>query len=350
MFAAPPIPAIDAEAAGAARVRQASLTKPPGSLGRLEELATHLAGIQGTAVPEVRRKTVVVAAADHGVAIHGVSAYPPEVTAQMVRNFLAGGAAVNQLARAAGADIVVVDAGVATPVASPKLLDRRRGAGTADFTRGAAMPLSDAERLLEDGVALGKTLDSEIVILGDMGIGNTTAAAALTAALLGLPAEAVTGRGTGVDDDGYTRKVEAVTRAIETNRPDQSDGAAALAALGGFELAFLAGVALGAASRRRCVVLDGFPTSAAVLAASRIEPGVTPYLVASHLSVERGHRAILNELDLEPLLDLRLRLGEGTGGLLAAMLIEAAVQAHAGMATFEEAAVSRGASVGEGGG
>lgn len=348
MFAPPPIPPLDEAAADAALARQASLTKPPGSLGRLEELAVRLAAMRGEVIPRLERKVVVVAAADHGVAELGVSAYPRDVTAQMVANFVSGGAAVNQLAARAGARVVVVDAGVRTPVAAPDVVDRRAGAGTADFTRGPAMERSTAETLLDQGVALARELAADAVVLGDMGIGNTTAAAALTAALLGLPPASVTGRGTGVDDAGYARKLSAVARALEVNRPDPADPVGALAAVGGFELAFLAGVALGAAATRACVLLDGFPTSAAALAALRIAPDARGYVLASHRSVEPGHAAILEALGLEPLLDLRLRLGEGTGGLLALLLLDTAVAVHAGMSTFEEAGVSRGSPSGEG--
>ncbi len=348
MFVAPVIPPLDDAAAAAAGVRQSSLTKPPGSLGRLEEVAIRLAAIQGRPIPRLERKVAVVAAADHGVAAQAVSAYPQDVTAQMVANFARGGAAVNQLAARAGAEVIVVDAGVGSPVALPGVLPRRAGAGTADFTQGPAMSRETAETLLEAGAALARDLAADAVVLGDMGIGNTTAAAALTAALLRLAPESVTGRGTGVDDAGYARKVAAVTRALEVNRPDPADPVGALAAVGGFELVFLAGVAIGAASARACVILDGFPTSAAALAAQRIAPDVVRYMFASHRSVERGHAAVLEALDLEPLLDLRLRLGEGTGGLLALLLLDAAVAVHAGMATFEEAGVSRGEPSGEG--
>jgi nicotinate-nucleotide--dimethylbenzimidazole phosphoribosyltransferase len=348
MFEAPVIPPLDEAAAAAAQARQASLTKPPGSLGRLEELAVRLAAMQGRPVPRLRRKVAVVAAADHGVAAQGVSAYPQDVTLQMVANFVRGGAAVNQLAARAGADVVVVDAGVRAPVLAPGVLARRGGPGTADFTRGPAMPREVAQMLLGQGVALALELGADAVVLGEMGIGNTTAAAALTAALLNLPPAAVTGRGTGVDDAGYARKTAAVARALEVNRPDPTDPVGALAAVGGFEFAFLAGVALGAASARTCVVVDGFPASAAALVACRVAPDAAGYFLASHRSVEPGHRAVLEALGLEPLLDLRLRLGEGTGGLLALLLLDAAVAVHAGMATFEEAGVSRGEPSGEG--
>lgn len=348
MFEAPAIPPLDESAAAAARARQDSLTKPPGSLGRLEELAVRLAAIQGRAIPRLHRTVAVVAAADHGVAAQAVSAYPQDVTAQMVANFARGGAAVNQLAARARAEVIVVDAGVRTPVAAPGILARRAGSGTADFTRGPAMSRDAAETLLQQGAALARELAADAVVLGDMGIGNTTAAAALTAALLRLPPASVTGRGTGIDDAGYARKIAAVARALEVNRPDPADPVGALAAVGGFELAFLAGVAIGAASARACVVLDGFPTSAAALAAGRIAPDATAYFLASHRSVEPGHAAILDALGLDPLLDLRLRLGEGTGGLLALLLLDAAAAVHAGMATFQEAGVSRGQPSGEG--
>lgn len=347
MFASPLIPPLDNGAAEAARARQASLTKPPGSLGRLEALAVQLAAIQARRVPHLNRRVAVVAAADHGVACHGISAYPRDVTAQMVANFVRGGAAVNQLAARAGAEVLVVDAGVSAPPGAAGVLDRRAGPGTADITRGPAMTRATAEALLAQGVALARDLRADALVLGDMGIGNTTCAAALTAAFLGLPPSRVTGRGTGIDDDAYRRKVDAVALAIEVNHPDAGDAVGTLAALGGFELAFLAGVALGAASARKLVILDGFPTTAAALVAHRIAPEAGGFFLASHRSVEPGHAAALAALGLEPLLDLQLRLGEGTGGLLALLLVDAALAVHAGMATFEEAGVHQGAPAGE---
>lgn len=338
------IPALDKAAMTAARQRQSRLTKPPGSLGRLEELSVQLAGITRRSVPMLGEKAVVVMAADHGVTAEGVSAYPPEVTAQMVMNFLAGGAAINALARQAGARVVVVDMGVATPVEShPALLDRKIAHGTGNMARGPAMARERTEAAVAVGQDLMKDLAQQgvdLVGLGDMGIGNTTTASALTAALTGTPVPAVVGRGTGVDDAGLARKVAVVERALAVNRPDPSDPMGTLAKVGGFEIAGLVGVVLGAAASRVPVIVDGFITAAASLVAVRLEPKVRPYLIASHRSVEIGHRVILDELGLEPLLELELRLGEGTGAALAMHIIEAATRILAEMATFEDAGVS----------
>ncbi len=357
------IGALDSAAVAAARARQARLTKPAGSLGQLEDLAVQLAGVQGRAVPRLAERAIVVMAADHGVAAEGVSAYPPVVTAQMVANFLAGGAAINVLARQTGARLVVVDVGVASalpsgddgeasPVAAPRAGSAgsdstfRRvpiARGTANLARGPAMSRAQAEAAIGVGLEVvgaeaARGLDA--VVLGDMGIGNTTAGAALVAALCAQPPAAVVGRGTGVDDAGWRRKVGVVERALAVNHPDLADPLGALAALGGFEHAGLVGVALGAAARRAVVVVDGLAATAAALVAARLCPAVRAYLVAGHASVEPGQRAALAALDLRPLLDLDLRLGEGTGGALALHLLDAAVRLHAEMATFDAAGVS----------
>lgn len=337
------IPAIDEVAAQATASRLDRLTKPPGSLGRLEELAVRLAGMTGDAGCRFEHRAVVVMAADHGVTEEAVSAYPPEVTAQMVANFLAGGAGINVLARQAGARVVVVDMGVRVPVRAAGVLDRRMGAGTRNMMREPAMTLAQAEAAVAAGEQLAGELVAagcDIVLTGEMGIGNTTAASALTAAFTGRPAREVTGRGTGIDDAALAHKVEVVERALVLHRPDPRDPMTVLACLGGFEIAGLAGLMLGAAARRRPVVLDGFITGAAALAAAALAPGVGAYLVASHRSVEPGHTAALEQLGLEPLLDLRLRLGEGTGAALALQLIDAAVAVRDEMATFEETRVS----------
>lgn len=337
------IPSPDEMARAAAVRRLDAKTKPPRSLGRLEELAAELAAIQGTERPDVRRKAVVVMAADHGVAAAGVSAYPQEVTVQMVLNFAAGGAAICVLARQAGAEVTVVDMGCRTPAAHPGVLDRRIGPGTADFTRGPAMTREEAVRAVEAGFRLGTELADRgvrLLGLGEMGIGNTTAAGAMAAAFLQLPAEVVTGRGTGVDDEGYRRKIGAIERALELNRPDPSDGLDVLAKVGGFEIAGLAGAALGAASRRVPVIMDGLIATAAAFAATRIAPAVGACLLPSHRSVEIGHARLLEALGKRPLLDLDLRLGEGTGAALAMLLAEAAVRILDEMATFESAGVS----------
>jgi nicotinate-nucleotide--dimethylbenzimidazole phosphoribosyltransferase len=319
-------------------------TKPRGSLGRLEDLACRIASIRGTPQPTVAAKAIVVMAADHGVAEEGVSAYPQVVTRQMVLNFARGGAAINVLARHAGARVVVVDMGVThAPPPLPGIHSCRIGPGTRNFTRGPAMSRAHATAAIEAGVRLAEKLIAEDVGLvgtGEMGIGNTTAASALTAALTGTAPEAVTGRGTGVDDAGLQRKIAVVRQALTRNAPDAADALGVLAALGGFEIAGLTGVMLGAAARRVPVVLDGFITGAAALVAARLAPAARDYLIASHLSVEVGHRVLLETLRLRPLLDLELRLGEGTGAALAMPLIDAALRLLAEMATFEDAGVS----------
>jgi nicotinate-nucleotide--dimethylbenzimidazole phosphoribosyltransferase len=316
-------------------------TKPRRSLGRLEDLACQIAGAQGRTRPPLPTKAVVVMAADHGVADEGVSAYPAEVTGQMLLNFARGGAAINVLARQAGARLVVVDMGTKQAMAAPGVLDRRVSPGTRNFTTGPAMTVAEAERALVAGIAVASELADDgvdLIGLGDMGIGNTTAASALTAAFTGLPVEEVTGRGTGVDDAGWTRKVRAIKRAQEANRATQP--LEVLAAFGGFEIAGLAGVVLGAAARRRLVVVDGFITAAAALAAVRLVPAARGYLIASHRSVEVGHRALLAALATLPLLDLDLRLGEGSGAALAMPIVEASLRILHEMATFEAAGVS----------
>jgi nicotinate-nucleotide--dimethylbenzimidazole phosphoribosyltransferase len=313
---------LDAAAMDAARAEFDKKTKPRGSLGRLEELAVQLAGI---GVADLR-PAIVVAAGDHGYADEGVSAYPAEVTAQMLRVSRSGGAAICVLARSVDAELVVVDAGV--------------GDGTANATRGPAMSIEQASTAVADGVALAQRLSEEknVVALGDLGIGNTTSAAALLAALLDVPASSVCGRGTGLDDEGVRRKVDVVERALRANV--RREPLETLAALGGFEIAFLVGVAIGGASERMAVVLDGVIVAAAALVAARIAPGSAAYMIAGHLSPEPGHRLALDALGLRPLLDLGLRLGEGTGAALALPLLRASNALLAEMATFESAGVT----------
>lgn len=321
-------------------------TKPRRSLGLLEDLACRIAAAAGEPVPSLPRKTVVVMAGDHGVADEGVSAYPPEVTAQMVLNFAAGGAAINVLARHVGAEVLVVDMGTRTGVpaaGAPGVLDRRIGPGTASFVRGPAMSGADAVRAVEVGITIASELADggvTLVGLGDMGIGNTTAASALAAALTGAAVEEVTGRGTGIDDAGWARKVEVIKRALAANKPAADDPLGVLAKLGGFEIAGLCGVTLGAAARRIPVVVDGFIASAAALVAARLAPAATGYLVAAHRSVEAGHRAVLSAMGVRPLLDLEMRLGEGTGAALAMGLVDVALRILHEMATFADAGVS----------
>ncbi len=328
----------------AAELRQPRLTKPPGSLGMLEELSVQLAGIFGTDRPDPRGKTLIVAAADHGVVAQGVTAYPQEVTAQMVLNFLSGGAAVNAMARRAGVELVIVDAGVASPLpAHPDLCALGVGRGTADITQGPAMTHEQAEACVVAGVELAlKAAENgaDIIGTGDMGIGNTTASSAIAAALTGSPPGETTGRGTGRNDRELAHKIAVVKRAIEVNRPDPGDGLDVLAKVGGFEIGVLAGVVLGGALARRVVVLDGFISGAAALVAHRLCPHVRDYMVAAHLSAETGHRTVLSHMGLRPLLDLGMRLGEGTGAVLAMGIVEAAAACLSEMATFDVAGVS----------
>ena len=319
-------------------------TKPRGSLGRLEEIACQVAAIRGSLDAVPPRKAVVVIGADHGVAEESVSAYPQEVTAQMLLNFARGGAAINVLARQAGARVVVVDMGVKSELPPlPEIRSRRIAAGTRNFTREPAMSREQATRALEAGIIIAEELAADGVTLlgiGDMGIGNTTSSSALTAAFTGTPPAEVVGRGTGIDDDGLHRKIEVVRRALALHRPDATDAVGTLAQLGGFEIAGLAGVALGAIAARIPVIVDGFICGAAALAATRIAPFAGASMIASHRSVEAGHRAVLKAIGQRPLLDLDLRLGEGTGAVLAMSLVEAALAIVREMATFASAGVS----------
>lgn len=326
-------------------MRQGTLTKPPGSLGRLEELSIQLAGMTGQARPRFSRKTVIIMAGDHGVSAEGVSAYPPEVTRQMVINFLRGGAAINVLARQAGARVVIVDIGVNGDIpAMQGLIQRKIRHGTRNFAREPAMSVEQAEAAVLAGIEIAESeiaAGADLIATGEMGIGNTTPAAAMTAAMCNLPAKRVTGRGTGIDEAGWQRKVQVIEAALRLHQPDPKDGLDVLGKVGGFEIAGLAGVVIAAASRRVPVILDGFISGAAALAACRMAPEIQPYLVASHRSVEAGHAAILEALELQPLLELDLRLGEGSGAVLAFQLVEAATRILDEMATFQEAGVSQ---------
>jgi nicotinate-nucleotide--dimethylbenzimidazole phosphoribosyltransferase len=321
-------------------------TKPRRSLGRLEDLACRLAAVRGTARPPLPAKAIVVMAADHGVAEEGVSAYPQEVTGQMLANFASGGAAINVLARHAGAQLVVVDMGVAHPPTTATALeirDARIAPGTANFTRGPAMTRAQAVAAIAAGARIAGELARDgvgLLAIGEMGIGNTTSASALAALFTGAPPEEVTGRGTGVDDATLRRKIDVVRRGLDVNQPSARDAVGALAAVGGFEIAGLAGVVLGAAAARVAIVVDGFIASVAALAATRIAPLAAGYLIASHRSVEAGHRLVLQAIGQQPLLDLDLRLGEGTGAALAMTLADAALKILAEMATFEAAGVT----------
>ncbi|MBI1736233.1 MAG: nicotinate-nucleotide--dimethylbenzimidazole phosphoribosyltransferase [Candidatus Rokubacteria bacterium] len=334
----PPDPAV----AAVAQRRLDELTKPPGSLGRLEELAVRLAVVRGAA-PAVARPVIFTFAADHGVAAEGVSAYPQSVTGQMLENFLSGGAAINVLARQAGAELVVADFGVVGPLGPrPGLLDRRRGRGTRNMAIGPAMEPGDAVAAIDDGARLcddAIAAGADLVGTGEMGIANTTAASAITAVLTGADPSVVTGAGTGVDAAGFARKVAVIRRAIDVNRPDRADPLDVLAKVGGFEIAGLVGVILAAAARRVPVALDGFIAGAAALVAVRLAPAARETLLAAHRSAEPGHAVILSDLGLTPYLDLGMRLGEGTGAALFVHLARAAARISSEMATFKSAGV-----------
>ncbi len=328
----------------AARERQDQLTKPLGSLGRLEALSVQVAGITGKPRPKIIHKAVIVMAADHGVVRQGVSLYPQEVTAQMVRGFLAGHAGINVLARHVGARVTVVDMGVIGGFEPhPDLVCKMIDFGTKDMTEGPAMTRLQAVQAVESGIEVleaerAKGLD--LVGTGDMGIGNTTASSAITAAITGRPAREVTGRGTGLGDEQLARKVRLVEEALRRNAPDPSDALDVLSKVGGFEIGGLAGVILGAAAHRIPVVIDGFISGAAALIAFGLCPRSRDYMIAGHRSVEIGHRAIYEHIGLEPVLDLGLRLGEGTGGALAMSVVEASCKILDEMLTFAEAEVS----------
>lgn len=333
----------DGRAAQAARERHAELTKPPGSLGRLEEAGMRLAGIYGESPPPVPgTPAVVVAAGDHGVLERGVSPWPQEVTATMVRNFLGGGAAVNALARSAGARVSVLDVGVASELEQhPRLRGAKVRAGTDDLSVGVAMSREAAVRAVLAGAAIAEELvDSggvDLLVTGDMGIGNTTPAACLISAFTGRPAPEVTGRGTGIDDATLAAKVNVIEEALSLHEPDPADPLGVLAAVGGLEHAALVGLILMGAVCGVPVVLDGVVSNSAALVARAFSPQSVDYLFAGHLSVEPGARTALKDLGLSPLLDLDMRLGEGTGGLLAVPLLQSAARVLGGMATFEEA-------------
>lgn len=345
---------LDTTAMTAAATHLDRLTKPPGSLGRLEELVITLAGITGRPDAPVDRRWVVVAAGDHGVAHEGVSAYPPQVTAQMVANFVAGGAAVNVLAAAARASLLVIDVGVAGEIprirpageAAPggRLLSARIADGTAVMTVGPAMGRSDMLDAVGIGLRIVEDLcrddGVDVIGLGEMGIGNTTAASAIVAVLTGEAVPSVTGTGTGIDADRRAHKIAVIERAIEINQPDPADPLGVLAAVGGFEIAALVGLMLGAGAARIPVVLDGFITGAAALVAATLQPALAPRLIASHQSTEPGHAVVLARLGLRPYLDLGLRLGEGSGAALLMAILDSACRVRDEMATFESAAVS----------
>jgi len=334
------------------------LTKPQGSLGRLEELARRYVAIREDLDPRIEKKRLYLFAADHGVVEEGVSAYPKEVTRQMVLNFVKGGAAITVLARAVGAEVMVVDIGVdhefgplegltvkkAMGETQPCLLWRRVRRGTGNIAKGPAMGREEALLAIAVGIELAEEAAGDgvdVLGTGEMGIGNTTPASAIAAVLTGRPAEEVTGYGTGLDQEAWARKVEVVKRALAVNRPDLHDPVDLLAKVGGLEIAGLVGLIVGGAASRLPILVDGFIATAAAALACELCPTVRDYLILSHRSTEPGHLPLIERIGLKPLLDLSMRLGEGTGAALTMALLEASVRLFSEMATFEEAGVSR---------
>ncbi len=318
--------------------RQRTLAKPPGSLGRLEAVGVQLAGIRGGTRPIVR-PAVVVMAADHGVAVEGVSAFPASVTTEMVRTFVAGGAAINAIAAAVGAQVMVIDMGIATRVGGRRLIERRIAAGTRNLASDPAMSRTQAEQAIEAGIAVADALAADgvdLVVPGEMGIANTTSASCIAAVMTGHRPSAVTGRGTGIDRATRDRKVAVIERALRREQLDPGDPMGVMASVGGFEIGGLVGLALGAASHRIPVLLDGLISTAAALIAVAIAPHTIDYFLAGHQSVEPGHRIALRALGLRPLLKLEMRLGEGSGAALAIPIVRAAAGAMATMATLDE--------------
>ena len=340
---------LDAEWVEKARERTAQLVMPPRALGRLHEISERLCGIRKTLKPVINRKAVLVMAGDHGVATAGVSAFPQEVTGEMVKTFLRGGAGINAICRHVDADVWVVDMGI-IPDLKPepdaggdRFLNRKVAQGTSNLAKGPAMTRQAAEESIINGFQVAAELfqnNVEILGTGDMGIGNTTPSAAIGTVITGTTIDEMVGRGTGVDDQGLSRKKDAVRNGIQLNQPDPKDGLDVLAKIGGFEIGGIAGCVLAGAFHSRPVVIDGFISTAGALVAHALCPQVADYLFAGHCSEESGHRAMLKYLGLEPILDLGMRLGEGTGGALAMGIMEGALRVFNEVLTFEEAGVS----------
>jgi len=339
---------LDSDSMSKAQARLDSLTKPQGSLGRLEELAKQISGITGSLNPDMSKKLIIIMAADHGVVDEGVSAYPKEVTPQMVYNFVNGGAGINVLSNHVGADVVIVDAGVAADLtvlsSNPSFINKKIAFGTENMAKGPAMSVEQARQALEIGIDVARQMIEKgygIIGTGDMGIGNTTASSAIASCMCGVDAEVVTGYGTGIDQEGFNRKVDVIRRVIEVNRPERRDGFDVLAKIGGFEIGGIAGVILGCAARRVPVVIDGFISGAGALIAESIAPKCRDYMIASHCSVEKGHKIMLEKLGMKPLFNFDMRLGEGTGAALGISIAQASMKILNEMATFGEAGVSQ---------
>ena len=334
---------LDNEAMEKARRHQKDLIKPCGSLGMLEEVAVKIAGITGEITPLLENKVVVTCAGDHGVAAQKVSAADQEVTRQMVQGFLKGGAAINVIARHTGAKVICVDLGMIRPVDDPRVREHRIGPGTADFTGGPAMSREQAKAAVEAGIRVAAEEiagGAQLLATGDMGIGNTTPSTAILAAFTGLPVSLITGKGTGIDGEARRRKVEVVEQGLKANRPDPREGLAVLAGVGGFEIGAIAGVILGGAASRVPVVIDGFISGAGAMIARSLAPRALDFVIASHLSKEPGHKVMLTWLGVSPMLQMNMRLGEGTGAALSFSLIDAALKIAGEMATFDQAGVS----------
>lgn len=337
------IPSLDEDAMRQTQLHLDDLTKPSGSLGKLEKIAVQLAGITGNALPQVDATRVVLFAADHGVVDERVSAFPQDVTAAMVLNFLKGGAAVNVFARQASAQICLVDIGMKDTIKHPDLVQRKVKAGTDNFCLGPAMTREEAVSALEIGISMARKAQDEgtqLLATGEMGIGNTTASSALASVLADLPVEDVVGSGTGLDARGIERKIDAIKRGIALNHPDNEDPLDALAKVGGLEIAGLAGLILGAAYAQLPIIIDGFISSVAALVAYKLAPASKNFMLASHASAEPGHQQVLRAIGLEPMIWLDMRLGEGTGAVLMMHLVEAAILVLKEMATFSEAGIS----------
>ena len=339
---------LDSDSMSKAQVRLDSLTKPQGSLGRLEELAKQISGITGSLNPDMSKKLIIIMAADHGVVDEGVSAYPKEVTPQMVYNFVNGGAGINVLSNHVGADVVIVDAGVAADLtvlsSNPSFINKKIAFGTENMAKGPAMSVEQARQALEIGIDVARQMIEKgygIIGTGDMGIGNTTASSAIASCMCGVDAGVVTGYGTGIDQEGFNRKVDVIRRVIEVNKPECRDGFGVLAKIGGFEIGGIAGVILGCAARRVPVVIDGFISGAGALIAESIAPKCRDYMIASHCSVEKGHKIMLEKLGMKPLFNFDMRLGEGTGAALGISIAQASMKILNEMATFGEAGVSQ---------